>query len=100
MLITDNSIIEKATPLFPEFMSENAEQAIKDKYQNLLKLKNELSSLRTKVMELEKTVASEEAAYRQQASMFEIVFAKKEIQEIKNTVLLNVVNRDDARNWH
>ena len=32
--------------------------------------------------------------------MFDIVFAKKEVEEIKNTVLLNVVNYDDARNWH
>ena len=81
-------------------MSEDAEQQIKDKYYNLQELKSKLSKLRMEVMSLESKVAEEEKLYRQQAAMFDIVFAKKEIEEIKNTVLLNVVNHDDARNWH
>ena len=100
MLLTDNSIIEKATPLFPEFMSEDAEQQIKDKYYNLQEVKSKLSKLRIEVMSLESKIAEEEKLYRQQAAMFDIVFAKKKIEEIKNTVLLNVINHDDARNWH
>lgn len=100
MLITDNSVIEKAIPLFPEFMSEDAEEQIKTRYYNLQELKSKLSKLRMEAMALESKVAEEEKLYRQQAAMFNIVFAKKEIEEIKNTVLLNVVNNDDARNWH
>lgn len=100
MLITDNSVIEKAIPLFPEFMSEDAEKQIKTRYYNLQELKSKLSKLRMEAMALESKVAEEEKLYRQQAAMFNIVFAKKEIEEIKNTVLLNVVNHDDARNWH
>jgi len=100
MLITDNSVIEKAIPLFPEFMSEDAEEQIKTRYYNLQELKSKLSKLRMEAMALESKVAEEEKLYRQQAAMFNIVFAKKEIEEIKNTVLLNVVNHDDARNWH
>lgn len=100
MLITDNSVIEKAIPLFHEFMSEDAEEQIKTRYYNLQELKSKLSKLRMEAMALESKVAEEEKLYRQQAAMFNIVFAKKEIEEIKNTVLLNVVNHDDARNWH
>ena len=99
-LITDNSVIEKAIPLFPEFMSEDAEEQIKTRYYNLQELKSKLSKLRMEAMALESKVAEEEKLYRQQAAMFNIVFAKKEIEEIKNTVLLNVVNHDDAGNWH
>lgn len=100
MLITDNSVIEKAIPLFPEFMSEDAEEQIKTRYYNLQELKSKLSKLRMEAMALESKVAEEEKLYRQQAAMFNIVFAKKEIEEIKNTVLLNVVNHDDVRNRH
>ena len=100
MLITDNSVIEKAIPLFPEFMSEDAEEQIKTRYYNLQELKSKLSKLRMEAMALDSKVAEEEKLYRQQAAMFNIVFAKKEIEEIKNTVLLNVVNHDDAGNWH
>lgn len=40
------------------------------------------------VMSLESKVAEEEKLYRQQAAMFDIVFAKNEIEEIKKYSLI------------
>lgn len=69
MLITDNSVIEKAIPLFFEFMSEDVEKQIKTRYYNLQKLKSKLSKLRMEVRALESKVAEEEKLYRQQAAI-------------------------------
>ena len=50
------------------------------------------------VIELETKVKKEEESYRNISNLFEITFAKKEIQEIKNTVNMGIINPSDYRN--
>lgn len=99
MIVTDTTIINKATPLYPDIMVENAEEVLREKYKELTSLRDKLSSSRTELMELEKLLSSREVEYRNLASMFTIEYGTKEIQEIKNPTFMEVINREDARNW-
>ncbi len=79
MVVTDNTIIESATPKYPELMSSDAEDKLKKAFYNLRESKSKLSKLRMEVIELETKV-------------------KKEIQEIKSTVNMGIINPSDYRN--
>lgn len=98
MIVTDSTIIESAIPKYPELMSTDAEDKLKKAFYNLKESKSKLSKLRMKVIELEAKVKEEEDFYRNISDLFEITFAKKEIQEIKNTVNIGIINPSDYRN--
>ena len=98
MVVTDSTIIESAIPKYPELMSTDAEDKLKKAFYNLKESKSKLSKLRMKVIELEAKVKEEEDLYRNISDLFEITFAKKEIQEIKNTVNIGIINPSDYRN--
>ena len=98
MVVIDNTIIESATPKYPELMSSDAEDKLKKAFYNLKESKSKLSKLRMEVIELETKVKKEEESYRNISDLFEITFAKKEIQEIKNTVNMGIINPSDYRN--
>ena len=98
MVVTDNTIIESAIPKYPELMSSDAEDKLKKAFYNLRESKSKLSKLRMEVIELETKVKKEEESYKNISDLFEITFAKKEIQEIKNTVNMGIINPSDYRN--
>lgn len=98
MYITDNNIIDKATPLYPELMSKNAESKIKKLFYDMKAKEKELSKARMQVHSLEQEVKTLQDSWRKQSAMFDIEFAKKEIQEIKEQVFFGIVNPDDYRN--
>lgn len=98
MIVTDNTIIESAIPKYPELMSTDAEDKIKKVFYNLKEDESKLSKLRMEVIELEAKVKKEEELYRNISNLFEITFAKKEIQEIKNAVNMGIINPSDYRN--
>nr|DAG89248.1 MAG TPA: hypothetical protein [Crassvirales sp.] len=98
MIVTDSTIIESAIPKYPELMSTDAEDKIKKVFYNLKEDESKLSKLRMEVIELEAKVKKEEELYRNISNLFEITFAKKEIQEIKNAVNMGIINPSDYRN--
>ena len=98
MVVTDSTIIETAIPKYPELMSTDAEDKLKKVFYNLKEDKSKLSKLRMEVIELEAKVKKEEELYRNISNLFEITFAKKEIQEIKNAVNMGIINPSDYRN--
>lgn len=98
MIIADNTIIESAVPKYPELMSLDAEDKLKKAFYNLKESKSKLSKLRMEVTELEAKVRKEEVSYKDISDLFYITFAKKEIQEIKNTVNMGIINPSDYRN--
>lgn len=98
MIVTDSTIIESAIPKYPELMSTDAEDKIKKVFYNLKEDESKLSKLRMEVIKLEAKVKKEEELYRNISNLFEITFAKKEIQEIKNAVNMGIINPSDYRN--
>lgn len=98
MIVTDNTIIESAIPKYPELMSTDAGDKVKKVFYNLKEDESKLSKLRMEVIELEAKVKKEEELYRNISNLFEITFAKKEIQEIKNAVNMGIINPSDYRN--
>lgn len=98
MIVTDSTIIESAIPKYPELMSTDAEDKLKKAFYNLKEDESKLSKLRMEVIELEAKVKKEEELYRNISNLFEITFAKKEIQEIKNAVNMGIINPSDYRN--
>lgn len=98
MYITDNSIISKVTPLYPDLMAEDTEEKIRKLFNDMKEKEQKLSKVRMVMLNLEQEVKRIKENWKKQSAMFNIEFAKKEIHEIKEQVYFGVVNPEDSRN--
>lgn len=72
--ITDNTRIKKITFKYPNLMSPYAENIIKEDYQYILDIKEELSEKRANVRHLEEEVKRLEQEFREKTSTCDIEF--------------------------
>lgn len=98
MYITDTSTIKKITPKYPELNIDIA--IVLDLFEELKKFKSDLASRRTQIMLDEQVLKQLESKYNQISELFEIEYAKKEIEAIQETTNMRIINPDDARNKH
>lgn len=98
MLIDNRYEISNITLKYPSLMAEDAKQKIKDMYYDLLSRKEHLTDLRTEVMRLEQELKKEQETFNELSVFFDITFAQKEVEEIKEEHNLLVINPTDYRN--
>lgn len=98
MYITDTSTIKKITPKYPGLNIDVA--IVLDLFEELKKFKSDLASRRTQIMLDEQALKQLESKYNQISELFEIEYAKKEIEAIQETTNMRIINPDDARNKH
>ena len=91
--------IESIVPIYPEIVSENAVEIMKEKYEELVKLKDELNDHRMKALALEQAIRVKEVDFAAMSEIFEINYTKREkVVPIKENVNLRIVNPSDYRN--
>lgn len=91
--------IESIVPIYPEIVSENAVEIMKEKYEELVKLKDELNEHRMKALALEQAIRVKEVDFAAMSEIFEINYTKREkVVPIKENVNLRIVNPSDYRN--
>lgn len=100
MQIRDFTIIKSAQPIYPDILSEDAENKLIGLFNDVKSKKKELSSLRKEIIVLEQELKNAENKYNEISHLFNIEFETKEIEEIKEECMLGVFNKEDARNWH
>jgi hypothetical protein len=64
-LIVTTKEIKSISFKFPDIVSPDAEEIIREDYRSLTKLQDQLQEYRTKVIEMEKAVASAEKAFKE-----------------------------------
>lgn len=97
-MIKDTKVIERVNLLYPNLMAEDAAQKIEELYYSIESTKNELANLRMEAMNKEQALKEMEKAFRIISSMVEIKFKKVNVDEIKETCTLGIINPSDARN--
>jgi ribonuclease HIII len=91
--------IESIVPIYPEIVSENAVEIMKEKYEELVKLKDELNDYRMKALALEQVIKVKEADFTTMSEVFEINYTTREkVVPIRENVNLRIVNPSDYRN--
>lgn len=91
--------IESIVPIYPEIVSENAVEIMKEKYEELVKLKDELNDHRMKALALEQVIRAKEVDFAAMSEIFEINYTKREkVVPIKENVNLRIINPSDYRN--
>ena len=91
--------IESIVPIYPEIVSDNAVEIMKEKYEELVKLKDELNEHRMKALALEQAIRVKEVDFAAMSEIFEINYTKREkVVPIKENVNLRIVNPSDYRN--
>lgn len=91
--------IESIVPIYPEIVSENAVEIMKEKYEELVKLKDELNDHRMKALALEQAIRAKEVDFAAMSEIFEINYTKREkVVPIKENVNLRIINPSDYRN--
>ena len=98
MYITDTSVIESITPKYPFLNIDIA--VVSDLFEELKKFKSDLASRRTQIMLDEQKFEQLETQYAQISDLFNIEYAKKNIEVIQETTNMRIINPDDARNKH
>lgn len=97
--MVDYNIIDKVTPLYPDMMSDNAEQRLREAFDRLNELKANLMKAREDVRHLELEAAKASRKFEDMSKFFEIQYLKKEVKEIKHDdVMVSIINPTDRRN--
>lgn len=96
LVFTDTSKIKKVVFKYPELMISNAEDIIKEEYNKLLELKEELYSARNKVIELEKQLLTTENKFREKTHNCTIEFEtyEKEYKTESSTLFIGGQGND------
>lgn len=92
MVVEDKKKVIDVIFKHPDIMSDNAKERVIDRYNEIVNLKNRLAELRMSCIDLENTLKVKEQDFRNMSSMFDLVFATKEIETIKvecNTLIIN-----------
>ena len=100
MVIDDRSKIKEIILKFPRLMAEDSKKYVMERFYDIRSKREKLASLRMEAMKLEQELREEEKEFNEQSSLFDIVFEKKEITEIKEDCYMSVVNPSDYRNVH
>lgn len=98
MVVEDKSKVIDVLLKHPDIMSDNAKNKIISMYNEILSLRNKLSNTRMACIELENDLKSKEKDFRDISSMFDLVFATKEVQAIQGECNTLIINPEDARN--
>ena len=98
MQVTDYTHIASAKPIYPDMMTENAEQELIKLFNTIREKKNELATLRIQATFLDQELESLTAKYQKLSKMFHIEYSTKEIQKIHKEYGLGILNKDNARN--
>lgn len=95
--VEDKSSIKKINLLYPNIMSENAEDIIKNIYNREVQIKDKLWELRQEIYSLEGELKELQKFKSSIQDLYTIEYDIKEIDEIKNEVFLYGGSKDDAR---
>jgi predicted nucleic acid-binding Zn-ribbon protein len=96
--VENKKVIEEVILKYPELMSESSKEDIKNKYYEIVSLKDKLTNLRMECITLENSLKEKEKAFRDISNTFELVFAKKTFNPVKGYCNTLIINPDDARN--
>lgn len=97
--VEDKSRIKNVVFHYPNLMSENADEEIKEEYYKIQEFEELLDSARENVRHLESTIKELKNSFSSKASLFTLEFVEMEVEHVDKTeVTLRVVNPTDASN--
>ena len=102
MIVEDRSKVKAVHFKYPEMMNENAQEEIKNDYNELLSLKEELYNAREAVRELEKKLTEKKKKFDEKTSLCTLEFetSEKDIVNYESYVLFKGMGNDTLGHYN